>query len=190
MNQETTPQAGLAKENYSTLAGKYLAFLLQGAEYGVRILKVREIIAMQDVTPLPRMPEYIEGVINLRGRIIPIVDLRLKLGMEAPERTAQTCIIVLEIVRSAESEIAQIGCVVDTVSEVLDIKSNQVEPPPRFGTAISTVFLLGLGKIEEKNKVIALLDIDTVLANSEIAEIAQHVSGETLDAPGAPKRVG
>lgn len=160
------------------LAGKYLSFLLQGDEYGVRILKVREIIALQDVTPLPRMPEYIRGVINLRGRIIPIADLRMKLGMEAPEDTAHTCIIVLEVRGQNEGEFALTGCVVDTVSEVLDITSAQVEPPPRLGASISTDFILGLGKIEDKEKVIALIDIDRVLCADEVIEMIRDGAQE------------
>jgi purine-binding chemotaxis protein CheW len=180
MSQDTTPLP-VADGIQTALSGKYLSFLLQAEEYGVRILRVREIIAIQDVTPLPRMPEYIRGVINLRGRIIPIIDLRLKLGMTAPENTAHTCIIVLEVEGQSEGEIVQIGCVVDTVSEVLDIAAGQVEPPPRFGSSIPVDFILGLGKVGEENqeKVIALIDIDRVLSQSEVSELTREASEST-----------
>lgn len=158
--------------NGESLSGKYLSFLLSGEEYGVRILKVREIIAFQDVTPLPRMPEYIQGVINLRGRIIPVVDLRIKLGLPAPEQTSQTCIVVLEVEGGVDGELAQIGCVVDTVNEVLDIKSELLEAPPRFLGSISTGFILAMAKIPEKDRVVALLEIDKVLVSHEILELA------------------
>ena len=178
MSQNEITESVQVDDAQSELAGKYLSFLLQGEEYGVRILKVREIIALQDVTPLPRMPEYIRGVINLRGRIIPIADLRLKLGMQAPQDSAHTCIIVLEVEGPGEGEVALTGCVVDTVSEVLDIAAHHVEPPPRFGATISTDFILGLGKIEEKQKVIALIDIDKVLAHDEGLELAREAADE------------
>ncbi len=184
MNQNETQEQS-SDEPQNALGGKYLSFLLKEEEYGVRILKVREIIAIQDVTPLPRMPDYVRGVINLRGRIIPIVDLRLKLNMEAPPDTAQTCIIVLEVSGVVEGEVTQIGCVVDTVSEVLDITSAQVEPPPRFGAAISTEYILGLGKIADKDqeKVLALVDIDKVLCQGEVAEITREISEEAATSP-------
>ena len=173
MTTETTNQelsfSGLASE----LAGKYLSFLLATEEYGVGILKVREIIALQDITSLPRMPDYIRGVINLRGRIIPVIDLRVKLGMDVPPDTAHTCIVVLDVENAKESSSAQIGCIVDTVSEVLDITSSQVEPPPKLGSNIDTGFIMGLGKIQDRNKVVALLDIDRVLSTADIVELAK-----------------
>ncbi len=181
MNQELSQDLITADESQRALAGKYLSFMLQGEEYGVRILKVREIIALQAVTPLPRMPEYVRGVINLRGRIIPIADLRLKLGMQAPADSSHTCIIVLEVEGAAEGEVCLTGCVVDTVSEVLDIEAHQVEPPPRFGSSISNDYILGLGKIAEKQKVIALIDIDKVLSNDESIEQAREVSDESTE---------
>lgn len=164
--QLTTPEVD------SSLAGKYLSFLLSGEEYGVPILDVREIIAYQDVTPLPRMPAYIRGVINLRGRIIPVVDLRLKLGMQAPEKTNMTCIVVLEVDSTGDGELAQIGCVVDTVNEVLDIKAEYLEAPPRFLGAMSTDFILAMGKIPQKDRVVALLEVEKVLVSQEVLELA------------------
>ncbi len=156
------------------LEGKYLTFLLAHEEYGVGILKVREIIALQDITPIPRMPDYIRGVINLRGKIIPVVDLRIKLGMNAPEFDAHTCIVVLDVLNDADGTDAQIGCIVDTVSEVLFIAADEVDPPPKFASTINIDFIVGLGKIDERSKVVALLDIDKVLCAQEVSEITAH----------------
>ncbi len=162
------------------LSGKYLSFMLGGEEYGVRILKVREIIAFQDITPLPRMPDYIKGVLNLRGRIVPVIDLRMKLGVNTPEITAHSCIVVLEVETSAEDEtLAQIGCIVDTVSEVLDISSEHMADAPRFTGSLDTAFILGLGKLPNKDKVVALLDIDHILLTAEVIELAKQVANET-----------
>ncbi|MFT4542771.1 MAG: purine-binding chemotaxis protein CheW [Planctomycetota bacterium] len=161
------------------LAGKYLSFMLGGEEYGVRILKVREIIAFQDVTPLPRMPEFIKGVLNLRGRIVPVIDLRMKLGVSCPDITPHSCIVVLEVEAAGDSEtLAQIGCIVDTVSEVLDINSEHMAPAPRFTGSLNTSFILGLGKIPNKEKVVALLDIDQILSSAEVIELALQVAEE------------
>lgn len=179
MSQATENKYIENKQIEHELAGKYLSFMLGGEEYGVRILKVREIIAFQDITPLPRMPEYIKGVLNLRGRIIPVIDLRMKLGVNCPEITAHSCIVVLEVETSTDSEtLAQIGCIVDTVSEVLDIKSQHMAAAPRFTGSLSTAFILGLGKIPNKDKVVALLDIDQILSSADVIELAQQVAEE------------
>ena len=168
------------------LSGKYLSFMLGGEEYGVRILKVREIIAFQDITALPRMPDYIKGVLNLRGRIVPVIDLRMKLGVSTPEITAQSCIVVLEVETSSDDEaLAQIGCVVDTVSEVLDISGEHLAEAPRFTGSLDTAFIMGLGKLPNKDKVVALLDIDHILSTAEVIELAKTVAGD--EAPKATK---
>ncbi|MFH2035221.1 MAG: chemotaxis protein CheW [Candidatus Zixiibacteriota bacterium] len=146
-------------------AGKYLTFRLADEEFGIEILKVREIIGMMNVTPVPRAPEYIRGVINLRGKIIPVLDLRNIFRMEASEDTDETCIIVAEIRLNGESIL--MGTVVDAVSEVLDIKENEIEDSPAFGSNVDTKFILGIGKV--KNEVKILLDIDEVLAVNESA---------------------
>jgi purine-binding chemotaxis protein CheW len=144
--------------------GKFLTFFLAGEEYGLEILKVQEIIGMMDITPVPRSPDYVRGVINLRGKVIPIVDLRLRFGMTAAERTAETCVIVVEANR------IQTGIVVDQVSEVLDIAQDNIEDAPAFGADVQTDYILGIGKAQ--GRVRLLLDIDRVLAGQEITEAA------------------
>lgn len=144
--------------------GKYLSFSLANEEYGIGILKIKEIIGMMTITSIPQTPKFVKGVINLRGRVIPIVDLRLKFGMEPMDYTDRTCIIVVEIV--GQSGTIQIGIVVDSVSEVLNIRADQIEKPPTFGASLSTDFISGLAKMESGVKI--LLDIDQVLAAEEI----------------------
>ncbi len=144
--------------------GKFLTFFLAGEEYGLEILKVQEIIGMMDITPVPRSPDHIRGVINLRGKVIPIVDLRLRFGMTAAERTAETCIIVVEANR------IQTGIVVDQVSEVLDIPQDNIEDAPAFGADVQTDYILGIGKAQ--GRVRLLLDIDRVLSGQEIVDTA------------------
>jgi purine-binding chemotaxis protein CheW len=150
--------------------GKFLTFFLAGEEYGLEILKVQEIIGMMDITPVPRTPEYIRGVINLRGKVIPIVDLRLKFTMEEAERTSETCIIVVEANR------VQTGIVVDQVSEVLDIMGENIEDTPAFGADVRTDYILGIGKSEGRVKL--LLDIDRVLSEGSLDQLAGS-GGET-----------
>ncbi|MCA9242571.1 MAG: purine-binding chemotaxis protein CheW [Phycisphaerales bacterium] len=144
------------------LGGKYLTFNLDQEEYGVEILKVREIIGMMDITSVPQMPAFIKGVINLRGKVIPVVDLRLKFGLDQAEYNDQTCTIVVDVG-------AQIGVIVDTVQEVLDIADEQIEPPPPMSGAVDTRFILGMGKVKDDVKI--LLDIDKVLAVEELGQI-------------------
>lgn len=139
---------------------KYLTFTLGGEEYGLEILKVREIIGLMEITHVPRMPGFVRGVINLRGKVIPVVDLRLKFGMAAQEDTVETCIIVVDLGDML------MGVVVDHVSEVLDISDNDIEETPSFGVRIDTEFIMGIGKA--KGKVIILLDIQKVLTAEEI----------------------
>jgi purine-binding chemotaxis protein CheW len=150
--------------------GKFLTFFLAGEEYGLEILKVQEIIGMMDITPVPRSPDYIRGVINLRGKVIPIVDLRLRFGMESAERTSETCIIVVEANR------VQTGIVVDQVSEVLNIPSDEIEDAPAFGSEVRTDYILGIGKADGRVKL--LLDIDRVLANGIPEELTALTEGE------------
>ncbi|HOY62346.1 MAG TPA: chemotaxis protein CheW [bacterium] len=146
---------------------KYLTFTLGGEEYGLEILKVREIIGLMEITNVPRMPDFVRGVINLRGKVIPVVDLRLKFGMSKQDDTDETCIIVVDL------EEMQMGVVVDHVSEVLDIKEGDIEETPSFGVQINTEFILGIGKA--KDKVIILLDIKKVLTDSEIVKLSEAV---------------
>ena len=143
---------------------KYLTFVLAGEEYGIGILKIKEIIGMMPITTVPQTPEFVKGVINLRGKVIPVMDLRLRFGMEAIDYTERTCIIVVEIEGSAGT--VQIGIVVDSVSEVLNIKVEDIEETPTFGTKLNTEYILGMAKMEGGVKI--LLDIDRVLSTNEI----------------------
>ncbi|MBN2539857.1 MAG: purine-binding chemotaxis protein CheW [Deltaproteobacteria bacterium] len=145
--------------------GKYLTFAVANEEYGVGILKVKEIIGMMSITTVPRTPEFVKGVINLRGKVIPVIGLRLKFGMEEVEHTERTCIIVVEIEGGAGA--IQMGIVVDSVSEVLNIKAENIEDMPTFGARLDTKFISGMAKIEGNIKI--LLDIDRVLTTNEIS---------------------
>jgi purine-binding chemotaxis protein CheW len=162
-------QARVASEQVRSAAadkeGKYLTFVLGNEEFGLEILKVREIIGYMNITSVPRTPCYVKGVINLRGQVIPVVDLRLKFGMESIEITEQTCIIVVEITQGPRQ--FQTGIVVDMVSEVLDVAGDDIEDSPRFGSSMDTDFILGMGKIGDSVKI--LLDIDKVLAGDDLS---------------------
>jgi len=158
----------------SSLGGKYLTFFLRGEEYGLEILKVQEIIGMMDITPVPRTPDFIRGVINLRGKVIPIVDLRLKFGMEPAAQSEQTCIIVVQ------AQGVQMGIVVDQVSEVLDIDSEDIEDAPSFGADVNSDYILGIGKSEGRVKL--LLDIDRVLTADELGALNAGNFEEAADA--------
>ena len=148
--------------------GKFLTFELGKEEYGVEILTVREIIGIMDITTVPQTPEYMKGVINLRGKVIPVIDLRLKFSMEEETHTQETCIIVVEVNNTL------IGIVVDNVSEVLEIKKEEIEPSPSFGQSIDTKFIMGLGKA--KGKIIILLDIGKVLSSEEL-KMVENMAG-------------
>lgn len=139
--------------------GKYLTFALAKEEYGIEILKVREIIGYMSITAVPRMPVFVKGVINLRGQVIPVIDLRCRFDMETKEITDQTCIIVVDICHEGRSFNA--GLIVDRVQEVLDIGQENIDDAPQFGTDVNTDFILGIGKAGSSIKI--LLDIDRVL---------------------------
>ena len=141
-------------------AGKYLTFGLAGEEYGLEILRVREIMGVMDITAVPRTPDFVKGVINLRGKVIPVVDLRLKFGFEAIEHTEETCIIVVDVGS------IEMGIVVDRVSEVLDIAEENIDDAPSFGNSVNTDFILGMGKAD--GRVTILLDISRVTRAQDI----------------------
>lgn len=144
--------------------GKYLTFLLSSEEYGLSILKVREIIKMLPITLVPLTPHFVKGVINLRGKVIPILDLRLKFGMEERDYSDRTSIIVVEVLSSGV--ITQIGLVVDAVSEVVNINSENIENTPTFGAKLDTDFILGMAKTAGRVRI--LLDIDRVITRDEM----------------------
>lgn len=156
--------------------GKFLTFFLSTEEYGIEILKVQEIIGVMPITPIPRTPAFIKGVMNLRGRIIPIIDLRLKLSMEEVKHTEETCFIVVK------AHGMHMGVVVDKVSEVLNIAGENVEDAPSMGQEINTEYILGIGKAGSKVKL--LLDIEKVLSDKDVEAIqtAHEGSGKQQEA--------
>lgn len=147
------------------LEGKYLTFRLGNEEYGLEILKVREIIGVQEITMVPRAPSFMKGVINLRGRIIPVIDLRLKFGLPEAEYGKETCIIVVSV------DDVLVGLIVDTVSEVVDIDAADIEESPSFGTKTSSEFIVGMGKV--KDHVSILLSVEDILSMKEKAQLGE-----------------
>lgn len=162
---EAVTQVEASFQELAAREGKYLTFVLGKEEYGLEILKVKEIIGMMDITSVPNVPSYVKGVINLRGKVIPVVELRLKFGMESIPYTERTCIIVVDV--QVKGRLALVGIVVDAVSEVLNINREEIENTPNFGTEMDTNYILGMAKVKGQVKI--LLDIDQVLDNSEMA---------------------
>jgi purine-binding chemotaxis protein CheW len=171
MAQATESAAAVAEKSDvgAQLAGKYLTFKLAEEEYGLEILKVQEIIQMQAVTKVPRTPDYMRGVINLRGKVIPVVDLRRKFGLDSVKDTEKTCIIVVQITHKDGTVV--MGIIIDEVKEVLDIKAENIEDTPSFGATVNTEFILGIGKIGTSVKM--LLSIDKVLSFAEIDSLTK-----------------
>ncbi len=156
------------KEDAASKSGKFLTFELDDEVYGVGILKVKEIIGIMDITSVPQSPQYMKGVLNLRGKIIPVVDLRLKFGFPEKEYTERTCIIVVELARGEGKML--VGIIVDAVSEVTNISEADVEATPDFGGNYSADYIHGMAKI--KGKVVILLDIGRVLGANGLAALA------------------
>ncbi|MDI1248288.1 MAG: chemotaxis protein CheW [Lacunisphaera sp.] len=165
----STSSATLNPAGGPTTAGKYLTGVLDHESYGIAVLKVREIIRLQKITTVPRMPGFVKGVINLRGRVIPVVDLRVKFGLQA-EFTERTCIVVVQVRLSAERTV-QMGLIVDAVEEVVNLTSAEIEPTPDFGAKIDTTYLLGMAKV--KGQVKTLLDIDRVVAPEQMQALTR-----------------
>lgn len=155
----------------SQCAGKYLTVNLDEEAYGLAVLKVREIIRMQKITPVPQMPEYVRGVLNLRGRVIPVVDLRVKFGLKA-EFAERTCIVVVQV-KLPSTQTVQMGLIVDSVEEVVNLNAQDIEPTPDFGTRIDTSYLLGMAKV--KGQVKTLLDIDRVVGSDTVEQITRAI---------------
>jgi len=149
----------------SALAGKYLTFALADEEYGLPVLRVREIIKMMDITEVPQVPPHVKGVLNLRGKVIPVIDLRLKFGFAAGEITSRTCIIVVEVALAASR--VMMGIIVDHVSEVLNIVADEIEQTPEFGERVCTDYMKGVAKVKGTVKI--LLDLDRVLGTDDAA---------------------
>jgi purine-binding chemotaxis protein CheW len=172
VNTTTTPKPTDKTAACSERGGKYLTFSLAAEAYGLEILKVQEIIGMMNVTRVPRTPEFIRGVINLRGKVIPVIDLRKKLQFEGKSDTERTCIIVVQV-QSTDSAVTM-GSIVDSVSDVTYIAAEQIESAPEFGSSVSTEFILGMGKVGQK--VIILLDADRILSQPELQKATATVA--------------
>lgn len=153
----------------AAIAGKYLTVVLDHEAYGIGVLKVREIIRMQKVTHVPQLPAFVKGVINLRGRVIPVVDLRVKFGLKA-EFGERTCIVVVQV-KLLNEQVIHMGLIVDSVEEVVSLSAAEIEPTPDFGTKLNTEYLMGMAKV--KGQVKTLLDIERVVAPETVQAIAQ-----------------
>jgi purine-binding chemotaxis protein CheW len=160
---------------------QYLTFFLRGEEHAVPVLRVREIIEYETVTRVPAAPAYVRGVINLRGTVLPVVDLAAKLGQPPTEPTRTTCIVVVET--RLEAETVAVGVLADAVSQVVDLPADAVEPPPSFGTQAAVELLTGMGKLD--GRLLLLLDLDRVLSPLEVQAAAVAASDEALDAAAA-----
>ena len=146
---------------------QYLTFKLEDEVFALDISKVREVLDFNDVTKIPRTPDFMKGVINLRGSVVPIIDMRLKFGMSATEKTVNTCIIITEI--SIDGELEKMGALADSVQEVLDLEPEQIEPAPKIGTRLKTEFIRGIGK--RGNKFVMILDFEKVFSADELAVV-------------------
>jgi purine-binding chemotaxis protein CheW len=150
------------------VAGKYLTFVLQQESYGIDVLKVREIIRLTGITPVPKMPDYVSGVINLRGKIIPVIDLRLRFGFKSVQNSERTCIIVVQV-KLPDGKATQTGLIVDGVEEVLNLAATDIQETPDFSGRISTDYIVGMAKV--KNAVKILLNIDCALSANELTQM-------------------
>jgi purine-binding chemotaxis protein CheW len=146
---------------------QYLTFKLEDEVFALDITKVREVLDFTAVTKVPRTPEFMRGVINLRGSVVPVVDLRLKFGMGKTEKTVNTCSIIVEV--NVDNETTILGALADSVQEVMELGSDQIEPAPKIGTRLNTEFIKGIGKRD--GSFIIILDIDKVFSISELAEV-------------------
>jgi len=154
----------LESPSSSKAAGKYLTFILGGGAFGIPILKVREIIRLTEITPIPRMPEYVKGVINLRGKIVPVIDLRLKFGLPNTSTTNRTCIVVTHVVMASSTKL--MGLIVDALEEVFQITEEEIEPAPDFGKGAPTGYIQNMARI--KGQVKALLNIDQIVHDDHV----------------------
>jgi purine-binding chemotaxis protein CheW len=183
-NMSATVESNSNPVGVRACAGKFLTFSLSAEYYGIAVLKVREIIKLVTITSVPQMPEHVRGVVNLRGKIIPVVDLSAKFGMKSATGTDRTCIIVVQVISAARTA-TLLGLVVDSVEEVLNITTADIEETPDFGTTVDTSYLVGMAKI--KGKVVSLLDIDRVVS-SDSQQLLTRITEENLqDSPAAPK---
>jgi len=161
------------EENNAISSQQYVTFSLGEELFGVEVSRTREILSLTPVTKVPQTPDYLLGVINLRGQVVPVVDMRLKLGLPAGDETEDTCIIVVDVL--VDGETITVGAQADAVREVMDIRSDQIEPPPRLGTRLKTEFINGMGKIDEQFMI--LLNIDRIFNSEELAWVQE--TGQT-----------
>ncbi len=161
---------------------QYLTFKLDNEVFALDISRVREVLDFTDITKVPRTPDFMRGVINLRGNVVPVVDMRLKFGMSRTERTVNTCIIIVEV--TIDGEEIRLGTLADSVQEVLDLDSEHIEPAPRIGTRLKTEFIKGMGKLD--THFIIVLDIDKIFSTEELI-LVQDVGGGVM-ALGAGKK--
>lgn len=166
--RDMTDTVTVVDENDNTETREFLTFMLAGEEYGVDILRVQEIKGWDSVTNIPNTPNYIRGVINLRGTIVPIIDMRLRFGLEPLEYGATTVVIVLKVEKDSET-VRTMGVVVDAVSDVHDVPKNQIKASPDFGTTVDTEFVKGLATVGEK--MVIVLDIDHMLNSNELESL-------------------
>jgi purine-binding chemotaxis protein CheW len=169
-NVAVNEQGPAAVFSAATLAGKYLTFSLGAEEYGLPVLKVREIIKVMDNTPVPQVPAHVKGVVNLRGKVIPVIDLRAKFGLPSADYTDRTCIVVVDVAMARER--VMLGVIVDAVSEVLNITAGEIDQPPAFGERVVTDYMLGLAKVKGTVKI--LLDLDCVLRSEGAIATRTH----------------
>lgn len=158
---KTADQAGMAALQDQQ---QYLTFMLGGEVFAIGILAIKEIIEYGNLTEVPMMPDYIRGVINLRGSVVPVVDLSARFGRKGTELTRRTCIVIIEVASEQEKQV--IGVVVDAVNEVLEIPADQIEPPPAFGAKIRTDFIRGMGKVG--GKFVIIMNVDNVLSIDDL----------------------
>jgi purine-binding chemotaxis protein CheW len=174
MTQATTTATGSAAEQ----SRQYLTFMLGGEIFAMGILAIKEIIEYASLTEVPMMPGYVRGVINLRGSVVPVIDLSVRFAKPASPVTKRTCIVIIEIAAHGERQV--LGVVVDAVNAVLEIPTSEIQPPPTFGASIRTDFIQGMGKVN--NKFVVLLDVDHVLAADEMSVLTQSEEGATTQA--------
>jgi purine-binding chemotaxis protein CheW len=172
----TFDEGGDMEESSRVSQGQYLTFVLDEEMYALDINKVREVLDLGTITKVPRMPDFMRGVINLRGGVVPVVDLRMKFGLGATEKTVNTCIIIIEIGIDGENTLC--GVLADSVNEVLDIEDDRIEPPPKIGTRLRTEFISGMGK--KNDQFIIILDIDRVFSGEEMAKVRDSDGGSSL----------
>lgn len=172
MGENTTEEEARMSVNEKSATNQYLTFTLANEQYAVDVAKVREVISEFQLTVIPRMPEYIRGVINIRGSVVPVVDLRTKFGFEAVERTVDTSVIVMDL-DTHEGDLT-LGCLADSVQEVVNMATHEIEPPPSIGSSIDTQFIHGLGKRDER--FIIVLDINRVFQDEDLTAVKDGVN--------------